>query len=223
MIRRHRGTVDKYIGDAIMAFWGAPAELENPELHAVEAALDCQAEARRFNEKWNRDGLGVTFHIRIGINTGDLIVGNMGSESRLNYTVIGDTVNLASRLEGANKIYRTKIMISESTYEAISDSIACMIIDKVRVKGKTKPIMVYEPVGRRREMTAKAIKLIDLHNKAWKLYAKSEFREAALRFKKIYLTDKSNSLAALYCKRCIAFMKSPPGFNWDTVNRLKEK
>ena len=223
VIQRYQGTVDKYIGDAIMAFWGAPTELENPDLRAVEAALACQAEARRINEKWIAEGLDVEFHIRIGINTGDLIVGNMGSESRLNYTVIGDAVNLASRLEGANKPYGTRIMISESTYHAVSDSIACAIIDKVRVKGRTEPIMVYEPIGHRSELDEKSVEMLDLHNEAWNLYAESRFRDAALRFRSIYLKDKSNRLAALYFQRCAAHIKSPPGPGWDAVTGLKEK
>jgi adenylate cyclase len=223
VIQRRRGTVDKYIGDAIMAFWGAPVEMENPELVAVETALECRAEARRINERWIAEGLDVAFHIRVGINTGELIVGNMGSESRLNYTVIGDAVNLASRLEGANKAYRTEIMISESTYEAVSGSIACRIIDKVRVKGRNEPIMVYEPVGRRDQMGDPTISRIDLHNEAWYLYAGSKFREAALLFRKIYLEDKSNDLAAEYSRRCAAYVKTPPGPDWDAVNVLKEK
>lgn len=223
VIRDHNGTVDKYIGDAIMAFWGAPVDLEHPELVAVETALECQREANRINQRWIQEGLDVEFSIRIGINTGELIVGNMGSESRLNYTVIGDAVNLASRLEGANKYYRTQIMISESTYEAVGETIACRVIDKVRVKGRHEPILVYEPLGRREEMAESDAKRIDQHNEAWRLYADSRFREAAARFKKLYLADKSDSLAALYFKRCAAYIESPPAKDWNAVNRLVAK
>ncbi len=223
VIERGRGTVDKYIGDAIMAFWGAPIDLENPELRAVETALECQAEARRINEKWRAEGLDISFHVRIGINTGELIVGNMGSESRLNYTVIGDAVNLASRLEGANKQYHTDIMISHSTYEAVADSVACRIVDRVQVKGRVEPIMVYEPLGRKTAMGARALRLVELHNEAWHLYAETRFRDAAVRFKKIYEEDRSNSLAALYFKRCAALIKSPPGPDWVAQNRLESK
>lgn len=223
VIERGHGTVDKYIGDAIMAFWGAPAELDQPELAAVEAALECQAVARQINQKWRSEGLDISFHVRVGINTGDLIVGNMGSDSRLNYTVIGDAVNLASRLEGANKQYHTDIMISQTTYEAVSDTIACRIIDRVQVKGRTEAIMVYEPLGRHAAMGKRDAALIALHNEAWHLYADSRFREAAVRFKKIYKEDSANSLAALYFNRCAALIKKPPGPDWVAENRLQTK
>lgn len=223
IIQRHRGTVDKYIGDAIMAFWGAPSELNDPELLAVEAALACQAEAKRISAEWTQEGLEVAFHIRIGINTGDLIVGNMGSENRLNYTVIGDAVNLASRLEGANKAYGTEIMISESTYRSVSHSIACRIIDRVKVKGKTEPITVYEPLGRYEELSDQQRAAIAHHNEAWELYRAREFRQAALRFQDVHRSSNGDTLAALYSQRCKDYAASPPEAAWDGVHTLQEK
>ena len=140
------GTLDKYIGDAIMAFWGAPIELDNHALKACEAALRMMDKMADLNKVWESEGKPV-LDIGIGINTGDMVVGNMGSSSRMDYTLMGDNVNLGSRLEGTNKVYKTNIIISDFTYQYVKDSVIVRELDLIRVKGKGLPVKIYELMG----------------------------------------------------------------------------
>ncbi|RKP21322.1 hypothetical protein ROZALSC1DRAFT_27251, partial [Rozella allomycis CSF55] len=137
IILESQGIVDKYIGDAVMAFWNAPLSLENHPVIACHAALQCQKRLHELQKRWLKQGFPL-IETRIGINTGNALVGNFGAPNRLNYTCIGDSVNLASRLEGLNKLYGTKIIISEFTYERVRPYFVCRPLDRVAVKGKTK-------------------------------------------------------------------------------------
>lgn len=139
-------TVDKFIGDAVMTFWNAPTKVENHEFVAVKTALEIVKEIDKLNHKWKLEGKKFIFKTRIGINCGDVIVGNIGSTNRINYTVTGDAVNLASRLETANKQYNTKILVSESIYNKTNNLIEYYYIDTVKVKGKEIYVKVYQPV-----------------------------------------------------------------------------
>ena len=139
-------TVDKFIGDAVMAFWNAPNKVENHEFVAVKTALEIVKEIDALNQKWKSEGKKFIFKTRIGINSGEVIVGNIGSTNRINYTVTGDPVNLASRLEASNKQYNTKILVSESTYNKTNNLIDYYYIDTVKVKGKEVYVKVYQPV-----------------------------------------------------------------------------
>ena len=139
-------TVDKFIGDAVMTFWNAPTKVENHEFVAVKTALEIVKEIDKLNDKWKQEGKKFIFKTRIGINCGDVIVGNIGSTNRINYTVTGDAVNLASRLEAANKQYNTKILVSESIYNKTNNLIEYYYIDTVKVKGKEIYVKVYQPV-----------------------------------------------------------------------------
>ncbi len=150
IITRHRGTVDKYIGDAIMAFWGAPIQDEDHALHACDASLACQEKIAELNRRWIKEGRSALV-TRIGISTGPTVVGNVGSTERMNYTVMGDNVNVASRLEGANKLYGTQIIVSAKTYEAASAKFLFRPLGVIAVKGKSEGQTTYELVGRRRE------------------------------------------------------------------------
>jgi adenylate cyclase len=143
IVFKYDGTLDKYIGDAIMAFWGAPIELENHALNACKAALEQIHCLKEMNAKWITEGKP-PLDIGIGLNSGDMVVGNMGSSSRMDYTIMGDSVNLGSRLEGANKIYSTHIIIGESTYELVKDHVITRELDLIRVKGKNLPVKIYE-------------------------------------------------------------------------------
>jgi len=146
IVEKHQGIVDKFVGDEIMAIWGAPKRHDNDELAAIKAAIEMIDELDALNiRRTNRGQLPID--IGIGLNTGDVIAGNMGSESRMNYTVLGDSVNLAARLEGTNKIYKTNIIISEYTYEIIKDFVYTRELDLIRVKGKTEPVLIFEVVG----------------------------------------------------------------------------
>lgn len=146
VIFRHEGTLDKYIGDAIMAVFGSPLSRPDDAERAVRAAVDMQTELKRLQAKWQLEGRE-PFDIGIGINTGEVVVGNIGSEKRMEYTVIGDNVNLASRLEGLNKQYQSHIIVSESVYEKLKDKVNVRPLEAVTVKGKTRPVMIYEVLG----------------------------------------------------------------------------
>lgn len=146
IIMEEHGTIDKYIGDAVMAFWGAPEEIEDQAGRACLAALRVQEALNMLNDQWRSEGRPV-FRTRIGINTDEVVVGNVGSKSRMNYSVIGDGVNLAARLEGLNKQYSTSIMISESTYQKVRGRFICRYLDEVVVKGKTEAVRVYALEG----------------------------------------------------------------------------
>jgi adenylate cyclase len=141
IIFKYEGTLDKYVGDEIMAFWNAPLEQENHAELACLAALEMMSKLHNLNENWPEDR---NLNIGIGMNTGLMTVGNMGSKSRMDYTLMGDNVNLGARLEGTNKIYGTNIIISELTYVEIKDQFICRELDNIRVKGKQKPVMIYE-------------------------------------------------------------------------------
>jgi adenylate cyclase len=139
-------TVDKFIGDAVMAFWNAPSKVENHEFIAVKTAMKIVNEINQLNEKWKLEGKKFIFKTRIGIHSGEVIVGNIGSTNRINYTITGDSVNLASRLEGSNKQYNTKILVSEVIYNKTNDLIQYNYIDYVKVKGKELYVKIYQPV-----------------------------------------------------------------------------
>ena len=139
-------TVDKFIGDAVMAFWNAPNKVENHEFVSVKTAMEIVKEIDNLNQKWKSEGKKFIFKTRIGINSGEVIVGNIGSTNRINYTVTGDPVNLASRLEMANKQYNTKILVGENVYNKTKESIDYNYIDTVKVKGKEVYVKVYQPV-----------------------------------------------------------------------------
>ncbi|HSU72559.1 MAG TPA: adenylate/guanylate cyclase domain-containing protein [Candidatus Binatia bacterium] len=148
IILKHQGTVDKFIGDAIMAFWNAPVEEPNHATLACTAALEQVEALKVLQKKWSERGVPV-IHIGCGINTGPAIIGNMGSEERFDYTAIGDTVNLASRLEGLTKEHHADIIISKSTYEQVKESFHCKKLGSATVKGKEKPVVIYSLVGKK--------------------------------------------------------------------------
>jgi len=143
LIIKEGGTLDKYVGDEVMAFWGAPLPQENHAFLACKSALEQMEKLRELNEKWKSEGK-YQLNIGIGLNSGDMVVGNMGSSSRMDYTLMGDNVNLGARLEGTNKIYKTNIIISEYTYEEVKDQVIVRELDLIRVKGKVKPVRIYE-------------------------------------------------------------------------------
>lgn len=146
IIIKYYGTLDKYIGDAVMAFWGAPIEMDDHALKACKASLEMMEALKVMNKKWESENKPI-LEIGIGINTGDMIVGNMGSAARMDYTLMGDNVNLGSRLEGTNKFYKTGIIISDFTYQYVKDDVIARELDLIRVKGKALPVKIYELMG----------------------------------------------------------------------------
>jgi adenylate cyclase len=222
IISENNGTVDKYMGDGIMAFWGAPDYVRNHPVLACYAALDCQAVIDRIAREAPESHLA-KFYTRIGLHTGEVIVGNMGSNERLNYTVIGDAANLASRLEGLNKYYGTRIIISDSTFSESKDHIVARLLDKVAVKGKSEGVFIYELVAKKDELSPERAEYVIMANKAAELYFEMEWEKAADEFDRILSLDSSDIPAKLLRDRCAKYMISSPGDDWNGVFMFDKK
>ncbi|OGR84923.1 MAG: hypothetical protein A2901_01505 [Elusimicrobia bacterium RIFCSPLOWO2_01_FULL_54_10] len=210
------GTVDKYEGDAIMAFWGAPLAQPRHAQLACQAVLENRERLRELNVDLEKKGLQQLF-ARCGLNTGPMNVGNMGSSQKFNYTVMGDSVNLASRLEGANKQYGTMLMVSESTYAAAKDDIEVRELDILRVKGKNLPIKVYELVCGKGQLTDAHKKAFEIYSEGLELYRKRQFKKALLKFEQVCEILNDDGPAKTYMNRSKEYIKSPPPENWDGV------
>lgn len=222
LIASHDGTVDKYIGDAVMAFWGAP--LPNPH-HAVDAcraALLCQNELSVLNQKWLGQGKPVML-TRIGLCTGSCVVGNIGSTQRMNYTVLGDTVNMASRLEGVNKVYHTNILIADSTYLAVKDHFVCRLVDVVAVKGKTHGMKVYELMAEKNAASPQLLAFSEAFDHAVALYWQQQWDEALLLFQALEAQYEKDYVLTLYLEHCRQYQRQAPSSSWDGVSHLSEK
>jgi adenylate cyclase len=221
IIIKDQGLVDKYMGDAIMAFWGAPLDLENHAEIACSSSLEMIDKLKELQKKWKEEGIP-SFNIGIGLNSGDAIVGNMGSFKRFDYTAIGDNVNLASRLEGLNKIYGTNIIISDNTYKIVKDKFEIRKLDAVRVKGKKKHILIYELLSRKDGSNKKQKDLINNFENGLEFYFKKQWKKAIKYFNEVIkITNDKASL--LFIKRCEEFQKNPPQTDWDGVWEMKSK
>lgn len=212
---QNEGTLDKYIGDAVMAFWNAPDRDAQHAYHACLTATIMMQRLDRINEQ-NREQQIPEFHIRIGIHTGHAVVGNVGSEDRLSFTALGDSVNLTSRLEVINKKYHTNIIISQATYNQVSDAFPFRLLDKVAVRGKEQSTAIYELI------TATDISQLDLHKqqfkKAFALYQKGLWAESIKAFDHLTPAYPGDKLAFVYAERCRKLAASPPA-DWDGVWR----
>jgi adenylate cyclase len=221
IIFEHDGTLDKFIGDAIMAFWGAPVRTLDHARQAVESAMDMGERLHYVNDKLLRKNFP-EIHIGIGIHSGNVVLGNIGSDKKLDYTVIGDSVNLASRLEGLTKIYGCPLIISESTREAIQSSIPCMLVDMVRVKGKQRPIKLYVPAElfkMENNLAFSTQELQDKIDRAFNLYLNRNWREA----EKTYSQIGNCMLTKLFQQRCKQFQSVQPEDKWDGVYTFTSK
>jgi class 3 adenylate cyclase len=216
------GTVDKYIGDAIMAFWGAPLVQEDHAVRACLAALRQREAMAEFREATRADGLP-ELHARMGVNTGPMTVGNMGSEDRFDYTVMGDAVNLASRLEGANKSFGTTIMISQSTFEAAGEVIEARELDLLKVKGKTEPMRVYELMAHKGRLDAATAEMKEMYEQGLALYRSRSFAEALVWFEKARERVPGDGPSGVYIDRCRTFLDTPPPAAWDGVFTMTTK
>lgn len=216
------GTVDKFEGDAIIAFWGAPAIQENHALLACLASIDMNKALVPIREKWLAEGRPA-LHVRMGLNSGRMVVGNMGSAQRLNYTMMGDAVNLASRLEGANGAYGSDIMISESTYQACADHIDVRELDRIRVVGKTEPVTVYQLLERKNETPPELTDLVTTFEAALAKYKDRDFKTALNSFEKCLGIMAEDGPSQVYVERCRMLIESPPPADWDGVHTLSQK
>jgi adenylate cyclase len=216
------GLVDKFEGDAIMAFWGAPLPQEDQALRACRAALRQRAALMELNQGFEKMGLP-RLGMRIGLHTGEAVVGNLGSEKRFDFTAIGDTVNLASRLEGINKFYGTSIAASETTVAECGDTVLFRELDWVAVKGKEKPVGVYQPLGLKENVTPAEVELTREFAEALELYRQEKFGEAAARFEKILAKHPGDGPSQVFLERCQAFQVTPPPSGWQGVFRADKK
>jgi adenylate cyclase len=227
-VRRHNGIIDKYIGDAIMAFWGPPFTGADEQARlACLAALDQIAGFAAFRaELPDLIGLKRGFpeiDIRIGIATGDVVVGSIGSEQTRNYTVIGDTVNLASRIEGANKTYGTRVLISEATHDLAADMLETREIDTVVVVGKTEPQRIFELLGRKGEVAREQLALRDAYVEALDAYRRKDWEKALVGFEDCLAIVPCDAPSKLFLERIARFRVTAPCAEWSGVWSLVEK
>ena len=221
VVFKYDGLLDKYMGDAIMAVFGAPLDQPDHPLRACKTALDMMDELKKLQKKWAEEGRPL-LNIGIGINSGDMVVGNMGSEMRFDYTVMGDSVNLGSRLEGINKEYGTNIVISESTYTAVRDVLFCRELDAVRVKGKNLPAKIYELLGEKKD-AEKWEKAVSLFVEGLSKYKHGLWDEAITSFQMALEIKPDDAPAKLYIERCQKLKRNPPKDPWDGVFTMTKK
>ncbi len=222
IILEEDGTVDKFEGDAIMAFWGAPLPQEDQALRACRAALRQQEALRDLNRRFADLGLP-TLGMRTGLHSGVAVVGNLGSQKRFDYTVIGDTVNLASRLEGLNKFYGTSILASETTAAECSEAILFREIDRVAVKGRVMPVAVFQPLGLKESLPSETAALSRGFAQALEAYRQRRFGEAGRLFEELLATYPDDGPARVFRDRCRALQANPPPPEWDAVFRPDQK
>ena len=215
VIHKHRGTIDKYMGDAIMSFWGAPINDSEHARHALYAAMDMMKELKIMQADFKSRGWP-TVNIGIGLNTGDMSVGNMGSEFRMAYTVLGDAVNLGSRLEGLTKNYGVNIIVSESTKNCIPEFVF-RELDLVRVKGKNEPVAIFEPVGHKNDLDKNVTSELSSYKQALKYFHQQNWDKAELDFFNLNRANPDRFLYQVYLERVAHYRKEPPGENWDGV------
>ncbi len=221
VIFKYDGTLDKYIGDGIMALYGAPLDIPDHPRKACLSAIEMMKELKMLNEKWIGEGREPV-DIRIGINTGSMLVGNMGSKQRFDFTAMGDSVNLGSRLEGANKSYKTNIIIGESTYERVKDEFVCMELDSVKVKGRKRPVRIYSLLGSK-ELLEIPETIVSQFNEAVNVYKARKWEEAIKIFENIAAKDPNFYPAQVYIDRCRDFKENPPPSDWDGVYVMPSK
>ncbi len=215
------GIVDKYIGDAVMAFWGAPLSDPSHARHAVRAALKMKRATDEHRQRW-QDEYGHALHVRAGVNSGVAVTGNMGSKHKYNYTVMGDMVNLAARLEGANKPYGTDLMVSEATFRAVEDLFHARELDAIAVKGKTEPVRVFEILAGKEE-TDVDLRFVERFQAGLSFYREQVFTEAIACFEDTLRLRPEDGPARAFIQRCMQLSEDPPGSGWDGVWRMEEK
>jgi len=225
IVMENKGTIDKYEGDAIIAFFGAPVFHANHPSLALRSAVAMKAAEEELNKAVLEEKLSPTpIFTRIGINTGEMVVGNMGAENKMDYTIMGNAVNLAARLEGVNKQYRTGgILISEYTREKVGDEFLIRRLDRVRVVGIHTPVRLYEVLGLRETASEAQLKAVERWEQALDQFEKRQFSQALEIFNALKQANPQDRVAGLYSERCDAYLKEPPPADWDAVKNLTEK
>ncbi len=215
VISMHQGKVDKYMGDCIMAFWGAPKPLPDHARNAILAGIEMQQTLKKLLPHFKERGWP-EIHVGVGINSGRVSVGNMGSEVRVAYTVMGDEVNLASRLEGITKQYGVGIIVGENTRNAVTDFLY-RELDHVRVKGKDKPVAIYEPICPTGEASKDMLDEVKLFHEVRRLYRKQDWDQAELQLMNLQRISPDTALYRIYAERVAYFRNNPPAPDWDGV------
>jgi adenylate cyclase len=221
VVYKHRGTIDKYMGDCIMAFWGAPLPESKHAYNAILAGMEMQRALEELQPYFKQRGWP-PIRIGVGVNTGRVSVGNMGSEVRVAYTVMGDAVNLASRLEGITKEYGVGIVVGEST-KAAAPEFVYRELDWVRVKGKDKPVAIFEPLGLAEQVTNDVREEMKLFHQVLHLYRQQNWEQAELQLLNLQKISPQAKLYQVYAERVAYFRNNPPGAKWDGVFVFKTK
>jgi len=221
IIFSYQGTLDKYIGDAIMAFWGSPYPQQDHAFRSCSCALEMVRGLEKLNVKWRNEGRP-PIAVGIGLNTGLVNVGNMGSDRRLAWTVMGDNVNLASRLEGITKQYHSKLVISEATYREVASQFVCRELDKIKVKGKNQPVNIYELLDVAAERPKYEV-LLQQFDHAMAAYRNQDWQEAADRFAQILTIYPDDGATQAFLERAEEFIEEAPQADWDGVYVMKTK
>lgn len=222
IIMQYRGNVNKYLGDGIMAFFGAPRYTPDHASLACFAALDCQRQLTQLQARWSARGYPA-IATRIGLNSGQVVLGNVGSPSRMEYTAMGDSVNLASRLEGANKYYKTKILLGTHTYQLARHDIVAREIDAIRVKGKQQPVVVYELLATTKNVETEQRHLITTFMQGLNGYQARDFLTAQRYFEAALQIKPDDGPSQLYLRRAHDYHINPPPRDWDGVHELHSK
>jgi adenylate cyclase len=213
--------IDKYIGDAVVALFGAPIAHDDHPLRACRGALAVQIAIGKLREEFRKEGLPDVY-TRIGLNTGTMMVGNIGSAQLLDYTAIGDEMNLAARLEGANKIYGTLIMMGQGTWEVVKDQVEARELDHVRVAGKHNASTVYELLAMRGDLSHEKMKVVDLYGQALIAYRGRRFGDAKLKLAQALEIDGSDGPSRRLLALCMEYEVHPPPEGWDGVSTLEK-
>ena len=222
IVTHYEGTLDKFIKDAIMAIYGAPRTVEGHGLKAVHAALDMRDRLDQLRPKWLAEGKP-EIKVGMGIATDAVIVGNVGSSERLNYTAMGDGVNLASRLEGTAKVYGVPIVLSENTWLQAREGVLTRELDLLRVVGKKQPVRIFEAVERMGKATDAVRTVVDQFHFGLSLYRQQRWDDAAKHFQFVLSVKADDGPARLFLDRCARFKAHPPGPGWDTVADMQSK
>jgi adenylate cyclase len=222
IILRHEGTVDKFEGDAIIAFFGAPNDIENQAEVACMACIDMQQRLVELRRKWASEGKP-ELNMRIGMCTGPAVVGNMGSKNRMDYTMMGDTVNTAARLEGANKAYGTYTMIAEATRRDAGDWIRVRELDAVNVVGKAEPIRVYELIGYPNQVDEHLAAVMDFYSRGLHAYRSRQWDAAISMFKRALAVRPKDGPSRTLLARCAHYRQHPPEAGWNGAHTMKTK
>ena len=233
VLLENNGTLDKYIGDAIVAFYGAPIDVDDHEYWACKTAIEMQDKLAILREGWQREGdrwpeIVHNMQNRIGISSGEMVTGNMGSEARMNYTMMGDNVNTAARLESSAKQYGVYIQIADSTYQAVKEKVVVRDLDNVVVMGKNEPVKVWELISEVGKEPDQYKKILPAYHEALDLYKNQEWSKAIDAFKasdeleEMFGGRKTNP-SRIYIPRCEHYLENPPGEDWDGVWTLTSK